>query len=115
MEKFVVIYMACGHDGEDGYCFGNTDIIAVKDTPGEAELIARQEINNLVESFVNVDPDEFDESMQEEYEALVEHAKEQIYVEEKFDENGLFEEARIEADDDEYPHLGVVKLIKISV
>ena len=112
MEKFIVIYMAGGYDGDDNYCFGNTDIVAVKDTYGDAELIARQEVNNIAESFANVDPEEFSE---EEYTEMVNEAKAHLDIEETFDNDGHFVEATITHNDDMFPHLGMVKIIKIMI
>lgn len=112
MEKFIVIYMAGGYDGDDNYCFGNTDIVAVKDTYDEAELVARQEVNDIAESFANVNPDEFSE---EEYTEMVNEAKTHLDIEETFDEDGRFTEASISDNDEMFPHFGMVKIIKINL
>lgn len=116
MEKFIVIYGAGGYDGDDNYCFGNTDVVGLANNRAEAERIAREQAKELANEFMPENPTE--DEMPYGCDSLEEYNKQRIEaldIEEERNEDGELLDIIITHDDDMFPHFACIRVTKITV
>lgn len=117
MEKFLILWSACGYDGDDDYCFGNMELEAIANTREEAEEVALKAAKAIAEDYLPETPTEDNEAWDwvDRPEEYAEYRNKKIDFEEELDKENHLELIRITHYDDMFPHIGLVRIVKVDL